>query len=129
MVYEEATSSDVEKQTILSEKKAAFSIAETRIKKQQKGKEVIETEIGPVLSSPAFELFFLFTTNCRLKTPLERLQNEILNDNQTMVVGKDNFKDRYAMFACLALDDEGVHSYPKTLKEKDIKDGETVSDK
>jgi hypothetical protein len=92
-------------------------------KKERKGGKTIETKYGPVLTAQEFELFFLFTTNCRLQSPLDTLKKQILSDDRTMIVGKDNFKDRFAMFACIALGDEGIHSSPKVLKsEQDGKD-------
>jgi len=63
----------------------------------------------------------------QIANPLDTLKKEILSDDRTMIVGKDNFKDnfkdRFAMFACIALGDEGIYSSPKVLKsEQDGKD-------
>jgi hypothetical protein len=123
MFHQEDTSSDIKRGTILSESRAAFALAEVMNKKERKGGKNIATKYGPVLTAQEFELFFLFTTNCRLETPLNTLKKKILSDDHTMIVGKDNFKDRFAMFACIALGDEGIDPSPNVFtSEQDDKD-------
>merc|ERR1712130_30413 len=95
--YQEATSATIEKQELISERSMALD--------------------AKFLGSGDMEKFFMFTTNCRLKTPEDILQKELLSDNRTIIVGKKNFGERFGIFACLAYGDYAHEEWHKQYME------------
>jgi hypothetical protein len=91
--YQEATSATIEKKDIILKRNMAMDVK--------------------FLGSDDFEEFFMFTTNCRLKTPLARLHQELLSDDRTIIVGKQNFGERFGLFGCLAYGDSAHKDWYK----------------